>query len=77
LAVGWSLVSGLYEYDLDNSSITATTIVDVIPINDDIQIVIDAQVLARTLSIEGSVKIYAINLPAGDIGVTINLTKII
>lgn len=77
LSTGWSLVSGLYEYDLANANITASTLVDIIPINADIQIVIDAQVLARTTSSAGSVKIYAINEPTANIGVTITLTNLL
>jgi hypothetical protein len=76
LVEGWTLVEGLYEYELANSNITTTTMVDVIPINADVQIAIDAQVLARTESSTGKVIIYSINLPTANIGVTINLTKL-
>jgi len=77
LSTGWSLVSGLYEYDLAHANITASTLVDLIPINADIQIVIDAQILSRTTSSAGSVKIYSINEPTDDIDVTITLTKLL
>jgi hypothetical protein len=69
----WSLVSGLYEYDLSNSNILATSIVDVIPDNANISIVQVAQVLPKTVSSAGSVKLYAVNAPTGNIGVTINI----
>jgi hypothetical protein len=71
----WSLVSGLYEYDLSNANITASSIVDVIPDNADIDIVKDAEVLPRTESGSGTVKLFAVNAPTGDIGVTINIWK--
>lgn len=69
----WSLVSGLYEYDLSNANIAATSIVDVIPDNADIAIVQAAVVLPKTVSSAGSVKLYATNAPTDDIGITINI----
>lgn len=76
LLVGsWSLVSGLYEYDLSNANITAASIVDIIPDNADIDIVKDAEILPRTESSSGAVKLFATNAPSGDIGVTINIWK--
>jgi len=69
----WTLVSGLWEYDLSNVNITATAIVDVIPDNADIAIVKAAEILPRTESSAGSVKIYSTNEPTADIGVTINI----
>jgi len=71
----WSLVSGLYEYDLSNANITANSIVDVIPDNADIAIVKAAEILPRTDSSSGSVKIYATNTPTDDIGITIIITE--
>jgi len=73
LSTGWSLVSGLYEYDLADANITATSIVEVIPDNADIDIVIVAYILPATDSSAGSVKIYSTNEPTDDIGVTINI----
>ena len=73
VAVGWTLVSGLYEYDLEDVNITATSIVEVIPANADIDIVKAAEILPETDSSAGSVKIYSTNEPAGDISVTINI----
>jgi hypothetical protein len=69
----WSLNEGLYEYDLANDNILATSIVDVIPDNDDIDTVKNASILPGTDSSSGSVKIYAENEPTADIGVTINI----
>jgi hypothetical protein len=73
LSASWAFISGLYEYDLTHASILATSIVDVIPDNADIDTVIAAQFLPKTVSSEGSVKLYAKNAPTGNIGVTINI----
>ena len=73
---GWSLVSGLYEQDLANASITAASIIDVIPDNADIATVIAAGILPRTDSAAGSVKVYSQNLPTANIGVTINISNL-
>ena len=72
LSTGWTL-SGLYYYDLANVNITADMIVDVIPDNADISTVEDAVIMPHTDSSAGSVRIYAENEPADDIGVTINI----
>ena len=77
LSTGWTLVSGLYEYDLANSNITADSSVDIIPDNADHTTVVNADILPRTDSSAGSVKIYATYQPTADIGVTINIQKII
>jgi hypothetical protein len=73
---GWSLVGGLYEQDLAQASITAASIVQVIPNNADIATVIAAGILPRTDSAAGSVKVYAQNLPTANIGVTINISNL-
>lgn len=70
----WSLVAGLYEYYYANAAITADTIVDVIPDNADIAVVKAAEILPKTVSSAGSVKLYSTNAPTGNIGVTMNLT---
>lgn len=74
LSASWTLVSGLYEYDLANANITASHVVDVIPENADIAIVKAAEILPKTVSSAGSVKLYATNAPTANIGVTIILT---
>jgi len=71
----WSLVSGLYEQDFSNANITAASIVDVIPDNADIATVKTAEVLPKTVSASGSVKVYATNLPGANIGVTLIIWK--
>lgn len=70
---GWDLVSGLYEYDYANANILSTSIVDVIPDNASIATVKAADIMPSTLSSAGSVKLYATNLPASNITVTINI----
>lgn len=74
LSASWTLVSGLYEYDLANANIIANHVVDVIPENADIAIVKAAEILPKTVSSAGSVKLYSANAPTGNIGVTIILT---
>jgi hypothetical protein len=69
----WSLVSGLYEADIADAAITANSVVDVIPNNADIDTVRDAEILPRTDSSSGSVKVYAVNLPTASIGVTLSI----
>lgn len=75
IAANWTLVTGLYEYDLANVNITATSIVDIIPENASIAIVKAAEVLPMTVSSTGSVKLYSTNAPTGDISVTLNITE--
>lgn len=70
---GWSLVSGLYEYTYSNANILSTSIVDVIPASSTIAIVKAADIMPSTSSAAGSVKIYATNLPTGNITVTFNI----
>jgi len=73
LTTGWTLVGSIYEYDLSNANILDTSIVDVIPDNDSIEVVKNADIYPKTVSSAGSVKLYAKNLPSGNIGVTINI----
>ena len=71
--VGWSLVSGLYEYTYSNANILSTSIVDVIPASSTISIVKAADIMPATLSASGSVKIFATNPPTASIIVTFNI----
>lgn len=73
LDTGWTLVSGLYEYDVSDSNILAGSIVDIIPTNADYATVIAAQLLPESTSTVGSVKIFAINQPTADFDVTLNI----
>lgn len=69
----WTLVSGFYEASISDSAILSTSIVDVIPDNGSAATVSTAEVLPRTDSSTGSVKIYANNAPAATITVTLNI----
>ena len=69
----WSLVGGLYESNYANANILSTSIVDIIPSNASVPIVLSAQLLPQTNSSAGSVKIYATNLPLSNIVVTVNI----
>ncbi len=77
VTANWSLngVTGFYEYDLENENIGASSIVEVIPANADIEAVKTAEILPETDSSEGGVKIYAVNAAETDISVTINITE--
>jgi hypothetical protein len=69
----WSLVSGVYEASISDSAILSTSIVDVIPDNGSAATIRTAQMLPRTDSSTGSVKIYSTNLPGASITVTLNI----
>lgn len=75
LATGWTLVSNLFQYDLANVNITANSIVEIIPDNDSLETVYNAGILPGVDSSAGSVKIYAVNEPASDIGITVNIKE--
>jgi hypothetical protein len=69
----WSLVGGLQEQSISNVNITASSVVDIIPDNAAASVVSAAQILPRTDSSSGAVKVYATNLPTANIGVTLNI----
>jgi len=69
----WSLVSGVYEASISDAAILSTSIVNVIPDNASAATIRTAQMLPRTDSSTGSVKIYSTNLPAASITVTLNI----
>jgi hypothetical protein len=71
----WSLVSGIYEASISDAAITTTSIVDIIPDNGSAPTIRTAQLLPRTDSNSGSVKIYSTNAPAATITVTLNIYK--
>ena len=73
LVSNWSLVSGKYEAVISNAGILANSFVDVIPSNDHVDIVRDAQIYPSVLISEGSVKVYSKFLPSGTISVTVNI----
>jgi hypothetical protein len=69
----WNLNGGLYELQLNNANITATSYVVVIPFNSDITIVQAAELLPENDSFDGYVMVYSKNLPSADINVTLNI----
>ena len=73
LVSNWSLVSGKYEAVISNSGILSNSFVDVIPSNDHVDIVINAQIYPSVLISAGSVKVYSKFLPSGTISVTVNI----
>lgn len=74
IAVGdWVLVGEVYEAEIENVNIAASTIVDIVPDDGSYDVVRAAEILPRTDSAEGVVTVRARNLPIDDIGVTLNL----
>ena len=71
----WTEGTTYWEYVLSNGSITANSIVEIIPDNADYEIIQAAIILPTVDSSAGSVKIYAVNEPADNIGVTINIKE--
>ena len=70
---GWTASGVIFEYDILDANIGASSIVDVIPANVDYSTVVAAQLLPANISSSGQVKIFANNLPSADFGVTINI----
>lgn len=73
LVSDWTLVSGKYEAVISNAGILANSFVDVIPSNDNVDIVRSAQIYPSVLISAGSVKVYSKFLPSDTITVTINI----
>jgi hypothetical protein len=73
LQTGWSLVSGVYQQQLNNINIQASSYVAVVPDNADVPIVQAAEVLPQNESFNGYVMIYSKNEPLSDINVTLNI----
>ena len=73
LVSNWNLVSGKYEAVISNAGILADSFVDVIPINDHVDIVRNAQIYPSVLISAGRLKVYSKFLPSGTISVTINV----
>lgn len=73
LVANWTLVSGKYEAVISNSGILANSFVDVIPSNDNVDIVRSAQIYPSVLISAGSVKVYSKFLPSDIISVTVNI----
>lgn len=75
IMANWTLVSGYYEYNLANANITSTSIVDIVPDNASVPTIKTAEVLPKTLSGSGTVKMYSVKAPTGNIVVTLNIWK--
>jgi hypothetical protein len=73
LVSNWTLVSGKYEAVISNAGILANSFIDVIPSNDNVDIVRSAQIYPSVLISAGSVKVYSKFLPSDTITVTINI----
>ena len=73
LVSNWTLVGGKYEAVISNVGILSNSFVDVIPINDHVDIVRNAQIYPSVLISAGSVKVYSKFLPSGTISVTVNI----
>ena len=69
----WTLDSGVYVASISDSAILSTSVVDVIPDNASAATIRTAQMLPRTDSIAGAVKIYSTNAPTASITVTLNI----
>lgn len=70
---GWTLVSGIYQKSISNPLIFNTSVVYIIPENDDLDIVLNAKIYPKTLSGNGIVTIYAKVLPTASFTVTLNI----
>lgn len=73
-AANWTSGTTYKEYALSNANITVNSIVEIIPDNEDLEVVKVAEILPVVVSSAGAVTIYAINIPTTDIGVTLNIT---
>lgn len=71
----WSFVNGVWQYQLFNSKIADNSIVDVIPLNEDADIINAAGILPETISSEGFVLIFSTNQPTADIHITITIME--
>jgi hypothetical protein len=75
LAANWVFVSGFYEYNFANANITSKSVVEIIPENASVSIIKTAEILPKTISGNGTVKLYSTNLPTGNITATLNIIK--
>ena len=73
LTTDWNLVSGIYEKIISDANILATSVVYIVPENDDLDIIQSAEVYPKTLSGAGTVTIYAKTIPTASFTVTLNI----
>ena len=64
-----------WEYVWENPNIKATSIVEIVPHKDDLDLVYEAGILPETESSAGQVKIFALSQPANDISISVNITE--
>jgi len=62
-----------WEYVWENPNIKATSIVEIVPHRDDIDLIREAGVLPETESSLGQVKIFALSLPTNNIRISVNI----
>jgi hypothetical protein len=75
VVANWVADDSLKKYVLSNANITATSSVEVIPANASYDVLVAAQPMPATVSATGTVTIWAKNIPASDVPVTINITE--
>lgn len=75
LVENWKSLGPVYEYIYYNFNIKDTSEVDIIPSNEDVDIVRAAVFLPETDSSKGQVKIYAENKPSANVRITVNIKE--
>lgn len=71
---GWVLDGDIYSYQYNDVDIIATSLINIIPENSTIDIVIEAQILPEIDIYNGYCKIYSINIPSGNFLITVNIS---
>jgi hypothetical protein len=71
----WVADGDIFSYTYENPKIRDTSIVDVVPFNEDIELVKAAGFFPETVSEAGYVNVFAKQVPTADIRVTINITE--
>ena len=74
--VSWTLDTGLYKYTLSDADILAGSIVDIIPQNSTIDIVIAAEMLPAVDVTAGQVVIWCKNEPTANISINYNISNL-
>ena len=71
----WVANGDIFSCTYKNPKILDTSIVDVVPFNEDIELVKAANFLPETVSEAGQVKVFAKQVPTADIRITVNITE--
>ena len=74
-AANWTQVGSIWEYVYTNAKIKDSSIVDIIPNTDDLDLITEAGIFPETISQTAEVRIYAARQPEDDIRVTINISE--